>query len=64
MMVNESDFAVFLVSADDAVTSRSREYHAPSDNTVFELGLFMSKLERSRLYLPITSFCTSTSNRD
>jgi CRP/FNR family transcriptional regulator, cyclic AMP receptor protein len=50
-MVNESDFAVFIVSADDAVISRNREYHAPRDNTVFELGLFMSKLERSRTFI-------------
>lgn len=50
-MVNQSDFAVFLISADDAVISRSREYHAPRDNTVFELGLFMSKLERSRTFI-------------
>jgi predicted nucleotide-binding protein len=50
-MVNESDFAVFIISPDDEVTSRKQEYNAPRDNTVFELGLFMGKLERSRTFI-------------
>jgi CRP/FNR family transcriptional regulator, cyclic AMP receptor protein len=50
-MVNESDFAVFVISSDDEVTSRKQEYNAPRDNTVFELGLFMGKLERSRTFI-------------
>jgi CRP/FNR family transcriptional regulator, cyclic AMP receptor protein len=50
-MVNESDFAVFVISADDEVISRKLEYSAPRDNTVFELGLFMGKLERSRTFI-------------
>lgn len=49
--VNESDFAVFVFSPDDRVTSRDNEYNAPRDNTVFELGLFMGKLERSRTFI-------------
>jgi len=49
--VNESDFAVFIISPDDEVTSRKQEYNAPRDNTVFELGLFMGKLERSRTFI-------------
>jgi predicted nucleotide-binding protein len=50
-MVNESDFAVFVISPDDEVISREEEYNAPRDNTVFELGLFMGKLERSRTFI-------------
>jgi predicted nucleotide-binding protein len=50
-MVNESDFAVFVISPDDAVISRGEAYSAPRDNTVFELGLFMGKLERSRTFV-------------
>jgi predicted nucleotide-binding protein len=49
--VNESDFAVFVFSPDDKVVSRGDEYNAPRDNTVFELGLFMGKLERSRTFI-------------
>jgi len=49
--VNESDFAVFVFSPDDRVISRDSEYNAPRDNTVFELGLFMGKLERSRTFI-------------
>ncbi len=49
--VNESDFAVFIISPDDEVKSRERELNAPRDSTVFELGLFMGKLERSRTFI-------------
>jgi len=49
--VNESDFAVFVFSPDDKVISRDNEYNAPRDNTVFDLGLFMGKLERSRTFI-------------
>lgn len=49
--VNETDFAVFVFSPDDKVVSRDNKYNAPRDNTVFELGLFMGKLERSRTFI-------------
>lgn len=49
--VNESDFAVFVFSPDDKVICREGEYNAPRDNTVFELGLFMGRLERSRTFI-------------
>ena len=49
--VNESDFAVFVFSPDDEIVSRKHEYNAPRDNTIFELGLFMGKLERSRTFI-------------
>lgn len=50
-MVHESDFAVFVISPDDGVISRGETYSAPRDNTVFELGLFMGKLERNRTFI-------------
>lgn len=50
-MVNEADFAVFVFSPDDKIFSRENEYNAPRDNTVFELGLFMGRLERSRTFI-------------
>jgi CRP/FNR family cyclic AMP-dependent transcriptional regulator len=49
--VNESDFAVFVFSADDTVLSRNANYQAPRDNVVFELGLFMGRLERNRTFI-------------
>lgn len=46
-----SDFAAFVVSSDDRVVSRHEQSSAPRDNVVFELGLFIGKLERSRVFL-------------
>ncbi len=49
--VREADFAAFVFSADDAVVSRNTEFFAPRDNTIFELGLFMGKLDRCRTFI-------------
>jgi predicted nucleotide-binding protein len=49
--VNESDFAAFVFSPDDTIVSRSSTHDAPRDNTVFELGLFMGRLERNRTFI-------------
>jgi predicted nucleotide-binding protein len=46
-----ADFAVLVVGADDQVTSRGVASNAPRDNVVFELGLFMGALSRSRTFL-------------
>jgi predicted nucleotide-binding protein len=48
---NSSDFAAFVVSPDDLVLSRDSETMAPRDNVVFELGLFMGRLEQKRVFL-------------
>ena len=45
------DFAVLVLSPDDQVTSRNRTSEAPRDNLVFELGMFMGALGRSRTFL-------------
>jgi len=50
-VVNEADFAVFVFSPDDKTTSRGDEYDAPRDNVVFELGLFMGRLDRRRTFI-------------
>jgi Predicted nucleotide-binding protein containing TIR-like domain len=42
------DFAVLVLTADDAVFSRRAEAVGPRDNVLFELGLFMGRLGRSR----------------
>jgi CRP/FNR family transcriptional regulator, cyclic AMP receptor protein len=46
-----SDFAVLVVANDDKVISRRRQSFAPRDNVIFELGLFMGGLSRSRTFL-------------
>lgn len=46
-----ADFAVLVGSADDRVTSRGLDSEAPRDNVVFELGLFMGALSRTRTFL-------------
>ena len=49
--VRESDFAVMVVGPDDKVESRAKISDAPRDNVIFEIGLFMGHLERSRTFL-------------
>ncbi len=45
------DFAVFVFTADDEVSSRGTTTHAPRDNVVFELGLFSSRLGPRRTFV-------------
>lgn len=42
------DFAVLVLTADDLIKSRNDEILGPRDNVLFELGLFMGRLGRSR----------------
>lgn len=46
-----ADFAVLVVGPDDRVISRGKASDAPRDNVVFELGLFMGALSRSRTFV-------------
>ena len=49
--LNDSDFAIFVLSDDDLVQSRnSPPRPAPRDNVIFELGLFMGRLGRDRAF--------------
>ncbi len=45
------DFAVMVFSPDDVLESRSTGYVSPRDNVVFELGLFMGRLGRNRVFM-------------
>lgn len=47
----EADFAVFVFGPDDHIVSRATELKGPRDNVVFELGLFMGRLERKRTFV-------------
>ena len=42
---------VGVIGADDLVTSRGNQSHAPRDNVIFELGLCMGDLSRSRTFI-------------
>jgi len=45
------DFAIFIATPDDLVTTRGRALLSPRDNILFELGLFMGRLGRERVWL-------------
>jgi len=49
--VDDSDFAIAIAHADDVTASRGEDWPAPRDNVVFELGLFMGRLGRTRAIL-------------
>jgi predicted nucleotide-binding protein len=44
------DFAILVFRADDLTTSHGVETFSPRDNVIFELGLFMGRLGRSRTF--------------
>lgn len=50
-LLPNSDFAVLVVAPDDRITFRGEEFDAPRDNVVFELGLFMGALARTRTFI-------------
>lgn len=45
------DFAVLVLTPDDLVTKREVTSLGPRDNVLFELGLFMGRLGRSRTFM-------------
>lgn len=47
------DFGVFIFSPDDVVVMRGKESPAIRDNVLFELGLFIGKLGRDRVFFVI-----------
>lgn len=51
--VKESDFGLAIMQGDDLVVSRGAEHSAPRDNVIFELGLFMGHLSRSRTLIAV-----------
>lgn len=52
-VLNESDFAVFVFNDDDTIKIRGKESNAIRDNVLFELGLFIGKLSRERVFFII-----------
>lgn len=49
--LDQFDFAVLVLTADDLVISRESSSSAPRDNVLFELGLFMGSLGRKRTFI-------------
>lgn len=45
------DFAILVLTPDDFILSRDTPSHGPRDNVMFELGLFMGRLGRSRTFI-------------
>jgi hypothetical protein len=48
-----SDFGIFILTPHDLVKIRGKEFAAPRDNVLFELGVFVGRLERIRNILVI-----------
>ena len=49
--LEKCDFAIAVAHADDITESRGRDWPSPRDNVIFELGLFMGRLNRQRAIL-------------
>ena len=55
--VQEADFAVLVLGADDVVESRNEKSDAPRDNVILELGLFIGALSHERTFMIIPRGC-------
>jgi predicted nucleotide-binding protein len=49
--VEQFDFAIMILNPNDLLESRGQEYTSPRDNVIFELGLFMGRLGRNRVFI-------------
>ncbi|MEF3365553.1 TIR domain-containing protein [Methylocystis sp. 9N] len=45
-----SDFALFVITADDVTLSNGKQLDSPRDNVIFELGMFMGTIGRRRAF--------------
>lgn len=49
--VDVADFALFVFGPDDKIRARDEEHAAPRDNVIFEVGLFLGRLGRERVFM-------------
>src|SRR5665213_1494192 len=50
-ILEKCDYAIFVFSPDDITKIRKKEFLTVRDNVIFELGLFIGKLGRSRSFI-------------
>ena len=50
-MLNEYQFALFVALPEDVISKGGAEYHTVRDNVLFEMGLFLGRLGRDRVFL-------------
>ena len=49
--LDKSDFAVFVFAPNDVLRLRKKNFAAVRDNVIFELGLFVGKIGRTRTFV-------------
>lgn len=49
--VDDADFALFVFGPDDMISCREEEHQTPRDNVIFEMGLFIGRLGRDRVFM-------------
>src|SRR5574342_679666 len=52
-ILDSIDFGIFVFSPDDAIVLRGKESLSIRDNVLFEIGLFIGKLRRDRVFFII-----------
>lgn len=48
--LDEFEYAVFVLTPDDKIRSRKKEFTTARDNLFFEMGLFISRIEMKRVF--------------
>nr|MBC8361625.1 nucleotide-binding protein [Candidatus Desulfatibia profunda] len=51
LALDEFDFAILVLTADDMIISRDEKIQSPRDNILLELGMFIGRLGRERTFI-------------
>lgn len=49
--LDKANFGIFILRAEDLLTSRENNYHVTRDNVLFEFGLFIGRLGRLKTFI-------------